>query len=555
MAKRDLLIALEAILDEAGNRTQKFHQANRNITTTEVLRSDIKAIIKSWYYGLAKGDLQHNETGGGRVIRPSAVTLDKRWGNPAIENVVEGAIDAYIGAVTKAVNSHTDLQMGPPPAGGISWIFYGDRGSGVTAGSVDKKVNQTAMQAMKDYIDDHWKGAELAAIDALKKQGKHNSASLYNQGTADTGGYTQVGYTAGGTKKSSVKGGLSTYSVFGHGVPEESPKYGSTYYAVRILEDIIRNEKSQTLGLKNANPILRQFSRDLYNLFTIDAGIEISAGKGGQTDIFTSHKDVIEIKGQIVPKKKQAEMKRWDKAKNTRIDIKATEGIQKELFDRIDDAFKIIAQDIAEGKKIYKGLTLDDLGASPSQRQKLGRKGVHTVVKKLKKANPTAKVTLKTPKPRRTSKVKAKKKAPVTKKKRTPKRKTIQAKKATVTKRTSKRVTKTDTAATRNPLALKNLLQKALPDEIASKMTGGRTLMYRTGRFSDSAEIVNVAPFPKSLEIQYTYMKNPYQVFEPGSGSKLATRGRDPQAIIGSTIRELAQTLMGDRFLIRTKRV
>jgi hypothetical protein len=556
MAKIDLLKALDAILSDAGTQTQKFHQANRNITTTEVLRSDVKAIIKSWYYGLAKGDLNHNE---GAVAKPTAVTMDKRWAHSDMVHVTEGAIDAYIGAVTNAVTSHPDLQMGPAPpsgSGGISWIFYGDRGSGVGASTVDKKVNQTAMTALKEYIDTNWKGAELSAITSLKKEGSHNKASLYNEKTNDASGYTNVTYSAGGLKKSSAKGGISTYSVFGHGVPEEDPKYGSTYYAVRILEDIIRNEKTQTLGLKNANPILKQFSEDLYELFTIDAGIQISAGKGGQSDIFSAHKDVIEIKGQIIPKTKQGQMKRWDKAKKTQINKAATEGIQKELFDRIDKAFGEIAADIASGKQIYKGYTLADLGASPSPRQKIGRKAVHSVVKQLKKANPNAKIILKTPKPRRTSKVSAKKKAPVTKKKPVSKRKTIQAKKATVTKRKkSTRAFKTDTGATRNPLALKNLLQKALPDEIAAKMTGGRTLMYRTGRFSDSAEIINVAPFPRSIEIQYSYMKNPYQVFEPESGSTLASRGRDPRAIIGSTIRELAQTLMGDRFLIRTKRV
>ena len=86
-------------------------------------------------------------------------------------------------------------------------------------------------------------------------------------------------------------------------------------------------------------------------------------------------------------------------------------------------------------------------------------------------------------------------------------------------------------------------------------MTGGNTLHYRTGRFSDSAEIINVVPYPNSLEVQYTYQKDPYQVFEPGSGSPLATRGRDPRQLIGSTIRELAQSLMGDRFMVRTKRI
>ncbi len=106
-----------------------------------------------------------------------------------------------------------------------------------------------------------------------------------------------------------------------------------------------------------------------------------------------------------------------------------------------------------------------------------------------------------------------------------------------------------------SPIALKSLLQRALPAEIAKKMTGPPTLHYRTGRFAQSAEIQNIAPMGKSVEISYDYMQAPYSVFEPGSGSPLASIKRDPRQLIGGTIRELAQSLMGNRFLIRTKRV
>ena len=86
-------------------------------------------------------------------------------------------------------------------------------------------------------------------------------------------------------------------------------------------------------------------------------------------------------------------------------------------------------------------------------------------------------------------------------------------------------------------------------------MTGPPTLMYQTGRFAQSAEITDIAPMKKSVEIRYDYMQDPYRVFERGSGSPLASVGRDPRGLIGGTIRELAQQLMGDKFLIRTKRV
>ena len=83
-----------------------------------------------------------------------------------------------------------------------------------------------------------------------------------------------------------------------------------------------------------------------------------------------------------------------------------------------------------------------------------------------------------------------------------------------------------------------------------------RVLENRTGRFANSAEVTNVSPMPNSVEIQYTYQKDPYAVFEPENGNPLASHGRDPKRIIGRTIREIAQEIMGTKYgLVRTKRV
>ena len=50
-------------------------------------------------------------------------------------------------------------------------------------------------------------------------------------------------------------------------------------------------------------------------------------------------------------------------------------------------------------------------------------------------------------------------------------------------------------------------------------------------------------------QIDYTYQRNPYEVFEPGSGSPLANQYRDPRRIIGGTIREIAQQIMSKKFI------
>ena len=109
-----------------------------------------------------------------------------------------------------------------------------------------------------------------------------------------------------------------------------------------------------------------------------------------------------------------------------------------------------------------------------------------------------------------------------------------------------------------SPMALQQLLNKALPAELMKNMTGvyPRKLENRTGRLAESAEVTSIVPFPNMTQIQYTYQKEPYQVFEVDSGSPLASGGRDPRNLIGGTIRELAQSIMGTKFgLVRTKRM
>lgn len=103
-----------------------------------------------------------------------------------------------------------------------------------------------------------------------------------------------------------------------------------------------------------------------------------------------------------------------------------------------------------------------------------------------------------------------------------------------------------------NPIALKELIQAALPEEVLERMNFP-ALVNRTGRFRKSATITNVMVGPRgATEIEYTYMKNPYQTFEPGG--KQGGTYRDPRKIIGESIREIATKLTGNKF-IRTRRV
>ena len=94
-----------------------------------------------------------------------------------------------------------------------------------------------------------------------------------------------------------------------------------------------------------------------------------------------------------------------------------------------------------------------------------------------------------------------------------------------------------------SPITLRNLLNAQLPELVASKMTQP-ALQYRTGRFANSARVENVSIGPRGgTHIDYTYMRNPYETFEPGG--KQGSTQRDPRKIIGASIRELAMGLLG----------
>ena len=106
--------------------------------------------------------------------------------------------------------------------------------------------------------------------------------------------------------------------------------------------------------------------------------------------------------------------------------------------------------------------------------------------------------------------------------------------------------------STFNPLALREMLNAVLPDEILKNM-GSPALNNRTGRFRNSAQVTNALVGPRGgVQIDYTYQRDPYETFEPGG--KMGSTARDPRRLIGNTIREVAQEIMGKKF-IKTRRI
>ena len=96
------------------------------------------------------------------------------------------------------------------------------------------------------------------------------------------------------------------------------------------------------------------------------------------------------------------------------------------------------------------------------------------------------------------------------------------------------------------------LLNAKLPRTVAENM-GAPALENRTGTFASSVRVTDVNRTAKGFpSVGYTYQRNPYQVFEMGSGkAPWATTARDPRTMIDASIREIAQELAVGRFYTR----
>jgi hypothetical protein len=103
-----------------------------------------------------------------------------------------------------------------------------------------------------------------------------------------------------------------------------------------------------------------------------------------------------------------------------------------------------------------------------------------------------------------------------------------------------------------SPVSIKNLLNSKLAQQIQHNMGKGRArnvLNYRTGRFANSAEVVQVTNRDGAITAFYSYMKNPYATFAPG-GAQSNPGSRDPNLLIQTSIRQLAAGIMANRLKV-----
>jgi len=103
-----------------------------------------------------------------------------------------------------------------------------------------------------------------------------------------------------------------------------------------------------------------------------------------------------------------------------------------------------------------------------------------------------------------------------------------------------------------NQLSLLALINRKLPRTVRKNMRAPG-LESVTGRLARSVELKDVTTTRQGfLSFGYTYDKEPYQVFEVGTGSApWATPQRDPRKLIDRSIREVAAELALGRFYTR----
>lgn len=97
---------------------------------------------------------------------------------------------------------------------------------------------------------------------------------------------------------------------------------------------------------------------------------------------------------------------------------------------------------------------------------------------------------------------------------------------------------------------LQTLINRALNEQISKNMGDGTRsdiLNYRTGRFAASAAVQRITQSREGmLTAFYTYMKYPYQTFQPGF-KQGTPASRNPKLLISKSIREIATSLVTNK--------
>ena len=96
---------------------------------------------------------------------------------------------------------------------------------------------------------------------------------------------------------------------------------------------------------------------------------------------------------------------------------------------------------------------------------------------------------------------------------------------------------------------LKKYINSRLPAETRRNM-GRPTLQNRTGRFSNSVQLLSLQQAKNSIMAKYTYLLSPYQTFE-NTGLRRWPLAYNPKPLIAKSIRNLAQGRIKQKLTVR----
>ena len=96
---------------------------------------------------------------------------------------------------------------------------------------------------------------------------------------------------------------------------------------------------------------------------------------------------------------------------------------------------------------------------------------------------------------------------------------------------------------------LKRYINSRLPAEVRRNM-GRPALINRTGRFSNSVQLMSLMEGQNTLMAKYTYLLAPYQTFE-NTGRKRWPLAYNPKTLIAKSIRNLAQGRIEQKLTLR----
>lgn len=98
--------------------------------------------------------------------------------------------------------------------------------------------------------------------------------------------------------------------------------------------------------------------------------------------------------------------------------------------------------------------------------------------------------------------------------------------------------------------SLQAYINENIQSVVSANMGGGterNVLNYRTGRFAESVKVESLSQSRQGMITAfYTYMKNPYQTFEPGF-KQGSPESRDPRLLISKSIREIVATKVSNK--------